>query len=691
MIQVRAPDGSIAQFPDGTPDATIQQVMARSYGGPKPPTPAMQRATADAKANLEPPAAQQVIHGMSFGFDPEIAGGIDAARTGVLNAVGRGPGYGMKDAYNASSASIRNQNAQYTAAHPASSFGLQLLGGFGAPGVSQAGKFVSAAKSLPAAIARGALTGGLIGGAYGAGNAGPGRRVQGAATGAAVGTLTGGLTPPSAAVVAGTARKIGGTGAALARGVRNMAVPIDEAAPPTAADTALARANVGQMMRASRVSPADLAAHPAVVAGKPITTAEAMGRTGVSQLGALARRSGSTGDTLGAVLAERAQGTPGRILGDFAKAANISPAHAAGNVDAMVKDLETQAEPLYKSALSDPGPVWNTDLANLAERPVVKKAIAQVGSDMLNAGQSPTTLGIAIDPDTGSFVLNPDLSTSTASYPTATTWDAVKKAIGRQVERSPITGRPLPDSQSSGNYGIRTATRDLTNVLAGDGTPQNPGAIPGYRAALDKAGDYLSLQDAFDRGGKLLTNPNVNEAQFGQVYNDLDEASQHAFRAGFANKMYDMAQNGQLKPQAFRAPRIQDKLNIVLGPQNASDFLTNLGLEGNLAASGQRMAPGVNSPTFELSNAAAEQEGGPNVLGILHALHNPLGAVGKAISAGVSVGTSPQVRSEMGRLLIQDPGASASELQALPPAPTGIFGSQYTPLLSGYAASQAAQ
>jgi hypothetical protein len=34
-IHVRAPDGSIAQFPDGTPDDTITKVMAREYGGPK--------------------------------------------------------------------------------------------------------------------------------------------------------------------------------------------------------------------------------------------------------------------------------------------------------------------------------------------------------------------------------------------------------------------------------------------------------------------------------------------------------------------------------------------------------------------------------------------------------------------------------------------------------------------------------
>lgn len=35
-IQIQAPDGSIAEFPDGTPDATITAVMAKTFGGPKP-------------------------------------------------------------------------------------------------------------------------------------------------------------------------------------------------------------------------------------------------------------------------------------------------------------------------------------------------------------------------------------------------------------------------------------------------------------------------------------------------------------------------------------------------------------------------------------------------------------------------------------------------------------------------------
>jgi hypothetical protein len=38
MIEIEAPDGSIAEFPDGTPDATIKAVMRKAYGGGQQPS-----------------------------------------------------------------------------------------------------------------------------------------------------------------------------------------------------------------------------------------------------------------------------------------------------------------------------------------------------------------------------------------------------------------------------------------------------------------------------------------------------------------------------------------------------------------------------------------------------------------------------------------------------------------------------
>lgn len=698
MIQVKAPDGSIAQFPDGTPDATIQGVMARHFGAP---SPQYQRALADSRANAQRGQANpaiaalenftsQMMRGRSLGFSDELAGGARAAGVGLSHLLGFGPSYGMADAYKAEKQVAQEADDAFQAAHPVAAIASQLVGGARAPGMRQAGAFVKAAPSFPQALLRSGLIGGGYGAVAGAGNADDGKRLAGAAQGAALGTAAGLALPVAAAATRSVAAGLGRGAVGAVRGLKNTVRPPDPAAPPTPADTTLARTKVREMLDAARVAPADLAAHPAAVAGKPITTAEAIGRTGVNNLGALARRGGPAGDTLAPVLMDRNAQTPARIMQDFASAAGIHPEAASGDMEGLAARLRGEAAPLYDLALSSPDPVWNTDLANLAQRPVVKKAISAVGQDFLNAGQDPTTAGLQLDPDTGLHVLNPDLSASTEPQPTAATWDAVKKAIARQVERNPVTGRVLPDSQSQGNYGVMTASRDLTSALAGDPANDVPGAIPGYRAALDKAGDYLSLEDAYGKGAKLLIDPKVNETTFADLHDSLDEPSQQAFKGGFANKLYDMAQTGQLTPAKFRTPRIQAKLSAVLGDDKASDFLRNVQMEGQLAATANRMMPGVNSPTFEFGNAAAEQEGGFNPLALLaHSHMNPVKVVSSLIDAGQAQATGPQVRGEMGRLLTQPPGATAAELADVPPRPKpGLFGAQYYPSVAAEVAQQ---
>jgi hypothetical protein len=707
MIQIKAPDGAIVQFPDGTPDSVIQGAMGRHYGMPDPQ---MQRATSD--ANRRAANTPGVVRAINNGFAFNAMGPLDAAsaalETGAHNAFSHltgqpDSGYGMSDAYSAVKRAEATKSAAFAQNHPVLNTAASLTGAIANPINRAGGRFVAGAGTLPAAMARSAFVGAPVGALYGLNGAPDGQKGQGAVEGGAVGAATGFLAPPMIAAARPLLRAASGVAGDFASGIKNTIRPPDPTGAPSPGDVALAAQKVRQMMLASGVSPSDLAAHPAVIAGKPITTAEAIGRTGINNLGALARRGGATGDALGPMLVDRNSQMPSRIMTDFASAAGIHPEAAAGDIQGLTDKLRKQAGPLYDAALGNSSPVWNTDLAQLAQRPVIKKAIASVGQDFLNAGQDPMAAGLQLDPDTGLHVLNPNLSAANEAQPTAATWDAVKKAIGRQVERNPITGRALPDSQSQGNGGVMTASRDLTTALAGDPANNVPGAIPGYRSALDKAGDYLSLEDAFNKGGALFTNPNVNESAFGSVYKGLDDASQQAFKGGFANKLFDMAQNGQLKPGKFATPRIQQKLATVLGddpvinpdgtrsPGPASQFLNNVQLEGQMQANGNRMIPGVNSPTFEFGNAAQEQDGGFNpIQALMHGHLNPIKLVGGMVDAGRAVATGPQVRGEMGRLLMQNPATSIGDLSLVPaPAPpTGLFGSQYYPALAAYAAQQ---
>lgn len=78
MIQIKAPDGSIAQFPDGTGDDVIKSVMQKSFGGPS--APAAAPAAPSTISDLPPvqavgDIARMVIRGAAMGKEatPEDA------------------------------------------------------------------------------------------------------------------------------------------------------------------------------------------------------------------------------------------------------------------------------------------------------------------------------------------------------------------------------------------------------------------------------------------------------------------------------------------------------------------------------------------------------------------------------------------------------------------------------------------
>lgn len=109
---------------------------------------------------------------------------------------------------------------------------------------------------------------------------------------------------------------------------------------------------VSGLMRSAGKTAADLPQAPALLNGRPITSAEAIGQPGVTGLGALARRPGATADSLRGLVDERAEATPDRVLGDYAAATNIDPTAARGDLQALVTKGRAQARPLYDTAFA---------------------------------------------------------------------------------------------------------------------------------------------------------------------------------------------------------------------------------------------------------------------------------------------------------------------------------------------------
>ncbi len=249
-IQIQAPDGSIAEFPDGTPDATITSVMAKTYGGPKTQpsggqnlqsmvaqgigavSPTQRRANADAQRRAS--STPGLVRSLNNGFLFNAAGNLDAlgaaAETGIHNAFAHATGqpdsgYGMGEAFNAVRGAEANATNAFAQAHPVRNVAANIAGAVANPVNKLAASYVGRAGSLGGAVARSAATGGGIGAAYGAGGTQPGQSVtQNAQQGAAIGAATGAAAP---VVARAAGAVVGGASRALGRGQPNSQPVVD--------------------------------------------------------------------------------------------------------------------------------------------------------------------------------------------------------------------------------------------------------------------------------------------------------------------------------------------------------------------------------------------------------------------------------------------------------------------------------
>jgi hypothetical protein len=253
--------------------------------------------------------------------------------------------------------------------------------------------------------------------------------------------------------------------------------------------------------------------------------------------------------------------------------------------------------------------------------------------------------------------------------------DLVRQNLGGMVERDQF-GRIIPDSQSRGNFNVNQVRGDLTDVLAG--TPDQPGLIPGYRHALDTAGDYLSIKGAYDRAqGRLFgtSGPANDPRSFDAYFQGLKPGEQDATRASLANDIFTKLNNGQLGPGSFNAPAVQQKLSTVFGPDPAQDLIAKMKVEADMSAAGARMQPNLNSTTGDVIGSQADQGGAQAAFGLARAGVNALSGRPIAAAHGLASAAAPFVsaarqpfdmasRNALGDILYSDPAATAAQLSS---------------------------
>lgn len=534
--------------------------------------------------------SEHLGNGMIGGGAGTVAGWMGQGSQAIKNAVGGAFGY--KPEFSADDAYMGYKKAQQDLmrgydGNPVANGAGEIVGAVESPFLKAAGRLVGApsiaGKIAPAGsriaktlggveqAAKSAAVGAGYGGWSGASDAAPGDEAGGALRGAETGALIGAVAPPllsaGARITAPLRQGLQNAAADLAPklGVPQRFIPSRVPTAP-AAMSALAPTMTGDAatMHPPTFVPQMKAGVLPVAAGNPV----------IAQLGEkVANSAGPGGLQLRQAIADRMDTEPDRMVQAVQQHLGVDPESARSGVEDLVQQGRDRAAPLYDAIRAQPGPVWNTDLARLAQRPAIKKAMGVVANDMLNAGEDPAIAGIKLDPDTGlGSLTSVDGALDTAQLPTAKTWDNVYKAMGRTVDRHPLTNAPQPDSVSPHNYGNRIATKDLRAALAGDGSTS--GAIAGYGDALATSGDYLSTQNAYSRAkGKLFTGTPRDLQDVFASYKTPSEAQ--AGRAAIANDIMELYNKDQLKPGKFSTPGVQQKLKTVFG-DGADDFIANM-------------------------------------------------------------------------------------------------------------------
>lgn len=303
--------------------------------------------------------------------------------------------------------------------------------------------------------------------------------------------------------------------------------------PPPRASAAIPKTEakaaryVQRLAKSGGVDVAALDAAPA-----DITAAEALGRSGKTGLGALARREGGTGDALDAIVAERQITRPTRILDEFTRATGVSPEAAAGNIEQVVKQGRAAAEPLYTEAY-DAGPVMTPKLGELLSRPSMRGAMTRARALAAEEGINPDDLGLVDVEVPGAWDSFVGMMGSAPDLPT------------RGPARAPSRGYSLAQFVGR-NGGIADEAGELANIGADRWHVGRP-----YQHSLVGSGnaDDMALR-AWEAGyfPELTRRPTINE-----FYNALGDEMRG--RARFAREADPAVR------QRFDASRAAEEFN----------------------------------------------------------------------------------------------------------------------------------
>ncbi len=437
------------------------------------------------------------------------------------------------------------------------------------------------AATLPARMGRGAALGAATGAVSGAGEGTTGEdRASRAAIGTVAGGVLGGVAPP---LVEGGAKLIG---AAVSKPVNLIRSAVN---PTGTAERAVGRA----YKEASDVDPSAVnrLAPSELQPGGPQAVMDTLGQPGRDLARSAANISGGAKDTLNQTLDPRFENQGARVGQWLKSKLNYGDAHSVQQ--AIDKVEKTVNSTNYGKAYAQGRVgIWDQDLAELSQAPVVKSATKDAIATALNKSASGT-----LGPSTQARWATQD------GKPTLELWDLVKRQIDQDINVAKRAGK---NEDVSTLTGVKNAI--LTKLDA---------AVPEYKAARQGAAGFFGAENALEAGQEFVTK-NFAIPQTRDALARMSPAERQLFQDGFISRYMEILDKipdrADVVRRIYNNPDAQKKFQLVLGPQRSAEMEAMLRIE-NIMQQGLRAVQGNSTTAAQLITAGAAGAGAGGYLG----------------------------------------------------------------------------
>ncbi|HEY2051211.1 MAG TPA: hypothetical protein VGH03_17870 [Caulobacteraceae bacterium] len=381
--------------------------------------------------------------------------------------------------------------------------------------------------------------------------------------------------------------------------------PVDQSSQlPAAADT-LPQFEAIHLLRQTGVTPEGLEDAQKAALWKPITTAEAIGPSGMALAQGLRGRAGTTDATADEFLEHRAVTRPRRVLGDVQRATALQSRAILGDVGTILARNRGMAAPMFNDAYAQSIPIVNTPEGNIFQI---------MSHDEINPYYSKVKLAIR-DKNRPFFTLIPNPHNLEGMPPAIPTMEALD-SLKNELQNELIDEKGLPYRTKTILYDVEDKVH---NLLSRNGS---------YAKGFNVGGDLFSTDAVLRSARGRVLDPSIDSSSFASEFGALPPFAQATAKAAAAGDVTKLGYYPPFDAAQLWDPTVREKLSFLFGDEGYASLDKSFGLENRMAQ-------------FE--------EGPPN----------GLAGLGFRLRAAARAPLNMAGRNALGHLLYQDPSVTA--------------------------------